>query len=221
MCYASPGPRCSGHAKSKLEAKQLSVVAEASQGFAKYEQVHAEYAEALREYQATPAGISELEKTIKSDSNPKDVEVAKQALAIAKRTRADSIQAYKKKYPGRPAPTMAGEGATVEAYERPLHGARSQEAKDWSPLKVIGEVKKELKRAKDAGVFPEGVKVSLLPTDLNGNFRLTVKNLPSGLTEKERSDTLSEFRSVANVFADRWRQDNWNAPLRHATVVTR
>lgn len=65
MCYKFPGPRCSYHAKKKLNAstKTLNKVG-ISQGMQMYAQLKEAVAEDELEYYSTPAGAAELESSI-------------------------------------------------------------------------------------------------------------------------------------------------------------
>lgn len=124
MCYAQPGPRCSGHARAKMVAARdnydhaIIVRDQIPEPFGPRDADNADeyaaldaadaaivnastaYAEASREFHTTPEGIRVLEEQIErasvepSGSTAANLARLQEALIRGRRTRAEQVAAY-------------------------------------------------------------------------------------------------------------------------------
>jgi DNA polymerase III epsilon subunit-like protein/predicted phage-related endonuclease len=97
MCYAHPGPRCSGHARVAREnavAKLVELV-DAGMSGTKLEKARGKVAEKLAIYDSTPDGQEELEAQIQKEENPEKKAVLQKRLNAGVKMRGDALAALR------------------------------------------------------------------------------------------------------------------------------
>lgn len=95
MCYPKPGPRCSAHAKSKLDKTRHAYDrAVALHDFESFDTARTAYREAEAEYNTTPAGLEELRVKLAVAEGDAQIKLS-HTYHHAKITRSDAISAYK------------------------------------------------------------------------------------------------------------------------------
>lgn len=134
MCYKSPGPRCSYHAKKKLRAarKELQETG-ISQGMEVYAQLKEAVDKAELEYYSTPAGMSELELSIEQGEDDDGTIVAK--LDYCKANRKAMLAAIKAE--------DKGDTGSHEDFNVPKLGEKdflkdNKVRKPWGGRKIFG-----------------------------------------------------------------------------------
>lgn len=107
MCYPKPGPRCSSYAAKAYARAQIlcsTMMVDLSlddpKDREKFDRTLALRAKAEREYYATPAGIAILERKIRDNDSPYQIEKLSQKLQDAKEYRAHLLSLVKMKDQG-------------------------------------------------------------------------------------------------------------------------
>lgn len=86
MC---PGPRCSGHARTRLTTAYVAT-RRPNSGVEEF----VAYQDAKNEFYTTPAGISELKEEVRAARNARERAAAELALSIYEEKRADQLSQY-------------------------------------------------------------------------------------------------------------------------------
>lgn len=89
MCYAKPGPRCSGHMKEALVRARKNLEEHPDS-----EKARGALKEAEREFYATPAGIAYLSRKAEKATDPTKAEQFSRDAEYYKKVRAAQLEAY-------------------------------------------------------------------------------------------------------------------------------
>lgn len=100
MCYPKPGPRCSSHAGKTRDKALAELVALRDQN-ASAEEIEAAKENVLakqREYEATPAGVSELRKRLEGQTDEEKRTILERRIEAGLTAREEALAAYAKKH---------------------------------------------------------------------------------------------------------------------------
>lgn len=100
MCYPKPGPRCSSHA-GKTRDKALAELIKIVESHAKSSEIEVAQENVLakqREYEATPAGISELRKRLEGQTDEEKRALLERRIEAGLNARQEALNAYAKKH---------------------------------------------------------------------------------------------------------------------------
>lgn len=118
MCYPKPGPRCSGHAKARLERAR-----NAAMGMTVTQAERQELLDAQDAYDATPAGLSELTRDIAQAAGTRRAVELEGRLAAAQARRDEQIRAHKELTGRKPNDRQAEEGGPQDDNPYPVQVA--------------------------------------------------------------------------------------------------